>query len=178
MIRFFATVVLCLSCQFGTPSHAQTFDVSNTKPGRVYEFQSSLGASQIRFIGEDGARFRYEYRRDNSKGSPRTLTNWTDNLGRTVKIKEGNVVLKFSPHDCWLMPGECRFTVTPSSGGKFRMVQVGRLTGNTFHYEVFERNTQPRNLKEHGWVKVDPNGVPLSREYVDDRGNAHWVKRR
>lgn len=157
-------------------AQSQTYDVTRTPVGTEFRFSSSIGDAVITYEGPDDGLFLFRYVRDNGP-HPTRLLNWTNQAGQTVRVQEGDLQLRFRPHDCSFVVGTCKFVVTNNRGGRFPMVEVAKYEDGVWHYNRYRRRVSPNTLEERGRVEVDKEGMPLRRDWIDQGGEQHWTRR-
>ncbi len=156
---------------------ANAYDLSGKPVGDVTRWRAENGNTQLVFLGKEGRYYKLAFTRDNSRGQPGTAVIWSRKDSQTTKIVYDNRWVKYTPHDCQLTLGRCRYTERRSDGRSRKVIQLASMSNGTISYELYHTKVSPDNLIEKGTFTVDQYGYDIDRDYVRRDGKPLWGRR-
>lgn len=174
--------IAAITASLALPTTAQpVYDLGTLPKGATFTWRAHNGNATVKFMGQNGQLFKFRYTRDASQGEPVKVTSWSDRMGNTVKARVPSGTVTFTPHDCSMTPGTCRYTEKHSRYGTRTFIRNRTFKDGIWHYTVHKDRVAPVTVHEKGTVNIDSYGVALDRDYQKFENGAvattGWARR-
>lgn len=173
-----SALLTCLTTLSAVESTAQEIDVTRLSVGEHRQWDTDLGRTQITYQGKDAKGHKFQFQRDGSKDADDAGYIWTTRDGQTLSFETGTFHSTYSPHDCTLTLGECRFVERKPDNKSRSSIRVTQRDGSLWRYWLYHTRKSPQTLIEHGAFTVEDNGFIINHDGVLDTGRRLFARQK
>ncbi len=160
-MRFF--FCCCVAIFAATQTLAQNIDVKMSQIARgsyaIYDTDNGRFVTYV-FLGQYGREFVVDVVQGRDPNGDQRTRYWQDASGNTLRYERPGATIRFSPHNCRRVVGECTFTEIGATY-ETRMIRINTPTRNGFSFVQFaiDGSGNPMKIREGEVARLDDMGM-------------------
>ena len=172
-------VLALQSCASGPSIRSNS--LSTLAPGYSY-LQEITGPGRTRevrweYTGTEQGLNRWDLYLHDIAGDTPWKTVWLNQSGSMVRYEKDSKTVRWEPHDCFRVVGECEFRYTDSYGYENTYIRNGRFQGDSWAYDLYRVENNERALLTNGEARFNDYGVEIFHEYHTTSNNGYQISR-
>ena len=161
------STLMLQACATGSSNRSET--PTAIVPGYSY-LQEITGPGRTRevrweYTGTEQGLNRWDLYLHDLAGDTPWKTVWLNQSGSMVRYEKDSKTVRWEPHDCFRVVGECEFRYTDSYGYENTYVRSGRFNGDSWAYDLYRIEDNERALLTNGEARFNDFGVEIFHEY-------------
>ncbi|MDO6460453.1 hypothetical protein Q4485_07090 [Granulosicoccaceae sp. 1_MG-2023] len=117
------------------------------------------------YRGLSNALHRWDLYLARGDGNTVWQTRWYNREGALVQIDQNGNQESWSPHDCFLVEGECEFSYTDAYGFTNRYLRIGERKGNRYSYDLQRYEANGLTEFSSGDAVLNADGIVIKHEF-------------